>query len=181
MRIHLFGASGSGVTTLGKHLSQQLGYPYFDNDEFFWEPAEPPFTIRRDPQLRNQMLKDSIAGLDDFIVGGSMVSWGDEWLSAFDLVVFLYIPPDIRLGRLKLREHERYGDVICTDPERHQRYLEFLAWAASYDDPESTRRSIGVHNDWMSKLSCKLMRIEGDITVKERARLVSEAMRNQSC
>jgi len=181
MRIHIFGASGSGVTTLGKQLSQQLRYPYFDNDEFFWEPSDPPFTIRRDPQLRIQMLRDNIDDLDDYIVGGSMVSWGHEWLSAFDLAVFLYIPPDIRLERLKAREHGRYGDIIYIDPERHRQYLEFLAWAESYDDPASTRRSIGVHNKWMLGLTCKVIRIEGDISVEERVRLVSDVVQTQSC
>jgi len=178
MRIHLFGASGSGVTTLGKHLSQLLRYPYFDNDEFFWEESNPPFTIRRHPQLRNQMLKNGIAGLDNFIVGGSMVSWGDEWLSAFDLAVFLYLPPDIRLDRLKEREHARYGDVIYTNPQRHQQYLDFIAWAASYDDVTSTRRSITVHLNWMAKLQCKVLRIDGDTSVTERAKLVLNAVDN---
>ncbi|WP_448702501.1 AAA family ATPase [Mucilaginibacter sp. AW1-3] len=178
MRIHIFGASGSGVTTLGRHLSQQLQYPYFDNDEFFWEKSDPPFTIRRDPELRNQMLRNGIAGLDNYVVGGSMVSWGDEWLSAFDLAVFLLVPPNIRLDRLKKREYERYGDVIYNDPERYQQYLDFLNWAASYDDPESQRRSIGVHNQWMKGLTCKVIRIEGDTSVDERTMLILKAVDN---
>jgi shikimate kinase len=34
MRIHIFGV-GSGVTTLGKALSQELSIEYFDSDDFF--------------------------------------------------------------------------------------------------------------------------------------------------
>jgi len=178
MRIHLFGASGSGVTTLGIYLSQKLGYPYFDNDIYFWEKSDPPFTIKRDPQLRNQLLRNYLAGNENFIVGGSMVSWGDEWLSAFDLAVFLYLPPLIRLDRLKKREYERYGEVIYTNPDRNRQYAEFIDWAATYDDPTSTRRSINVHLSWMDKLQCPVIRIEGDTSVEERSELILNAVNN---
>jgi len=179
MRIHIFGASGSGVTTLGMHLSQQLRFPYFDNDEFFWEKSDPPFTIKREPQLRNQLLIDNLTATNgDYIVGGSMVSWGDEWLEAFDIAVFLYVPPQVRLGRLKKREYERYGDVIYNDPQRHQQYLDFIDWAASYDDLTSTRRSLSVHLHWMTKLKCELIRIDGVTSVGYRAKLVLAAVDN---
>jgi len=179
MRIHIFGASGSGVTTLGRHLSQQLQYPYFDNDDFFWEKSDPPFTVRRAPELRNKLLSGNLIKTGgNYIVGGSMVSWGDEWLEAFDLAVFLYVPPQVRLDRLKKREYERYGDVIYHDPKRHQQFLGFIDWAASYDDPTSTRRSIGVHLDWMTKLKCELIRIDGVTSVEYRAKLVLAAVDN---
>lgn len=179
MRIHLFGASGSGVTTLGLHLSQQLQYPYFDSDDFFWVNSDPPFTIRRAPELRDQLLTDNLAATNgNYIVGGSMVGWGDEWLNAFDLAVFLYLPPNVRLDRLKKREYERYGDVIFTNPERHRQYLDFIDWAASYDDPASTQRSLGVHLNWMTKLKCELIRIDGVTSVEYRAKLVLAAVDN---
>ena len=38
-RIHVFGASGSGTTTLGKRLSQYLNYSFFDSDNYFWLPT----------------------------------------------------------------------------------------------------------------------------------------------
>jgi adenylate kinase family enzyme len=179
MRIHIFGASGSGVTTLGRHLSQQLQYPYFDNDEFFWEKSDPPFTIKRPSHLRNDLLIDKLTKSNvNYIVGGSMVSWGDEWLEAFDIAVFLYVPPQVRLDRLKKREYERYGDVIYNDSKRHQQYLDFIDWAASYDDPTSIRRSIGVHLNWMTKLKCELIRIDGVTSVEYRAKLVLAAVDN---
>jgi len=116
MKIHIMGASCAGSTTLGNALSVQTGFPYFDTDFYFWELSEQPFTIKRDRDDRIQMLHDAVALQPDHIVGGSLVSWGDEWLSAFDLVVFLYVPPQIRIQRLKDREFERYGDVFTPIP-----------------------------------------------------------------
>ena len=89
MKVHIFGASGSGVSTLGNALADQTNLPYFDTDYFFWEPSDPPFTVKRNPTERNNQLRSELQKHSSWIVGGSLVSWGDEWISAFDVAVFL--------------------------------------------------------------------------------------------
>jgi adenylate kinase family enzyme len=37
VRVHIFGASGSGTTTLGRTLAERLGVRFFDGDDYFWE------------------------------------------------------------------------------------------------------------------------------------------------
>lgn len=56
MKIHFTGGSGSGVSTLGKALSQAIGIPCFDGDDFYWEQTEIPFTIKADALKRNEAL-----------------------------------------------------------------------------------------------------------------------------
>lgn len=64
MKIHIFGASGSGVTTLGKALAKKLNLTYFDSDEYFWIHTDPPFTTKRNPKERNDLIKMALAGSD---------------------------------------------------------------------------------------------------------------------
>jgi len=168
MKIHLFGASGSGVTTTGTALATATGFPYFDADAYFWLPSEPPFRHRRPADERNRLILDELSRHPDWIFGGSATSWGYFWQDAFDLAVFLWIPPDLRLERLRRRELERYGDVIHRDPDRKAQYDEFLAWAARYDDPAFTRRSRATHEGWMTTLTCPVLRLEGDLCVATR-------------
>ena len=118
MKIHLFGASASGVTTLGHALAKKLNIPYFDSDQYFWLPTAPSFTSKRNPEERNQLIKKALTDIDHWIFGGSSVSWGNNVFPEFDLIVFLWIPPDVRLKRLKKREFERYGSAIYNDPDR---------------------------------------------------------------
>lgn len=33
--IHIFGASGSGTTTLGKRIADELGFKLMDTDDYF--------------------------------------------------------------------------------------------------------------------------------------------------
>lgn len=41
-RIHLMGASGSGVTTIGRALAGRLALPHHDTDDYFWLPTVRP-------------------------------------------------------------------------------------------------------------------------------------------
>jgi cytidylate kinase len=41
MKLHILGASGSGVSTLGRELATRLNVPYFDADDFYWEKSYP--------------------------------------------------------------------------------------------------------------------------------------------
>ena len=165
------GASCAGSTTLGKALADELGCVYFDTDEYFWMPSAIPYTIKRDTAERNAMLKNDFLKEESVIVSGSLASWGEEWLTAFDLVVFLYVPHQIRMHRLHKREVERYGDAIFTDPLRIKLYKDFTNWATGYDDNSTNGRNLGVHLNWLSKLNCTVLKIEGDTTVAERLSL----------
>ena len=168
MKIHLFGASGSGVTTTGTALARATGFPYFDSDAYFWLPSEPPFRHKRPAEERNGLLGADLARHPSWIFGGSAVSWGGGWQDAFDLAVFLWIPPEVRMDRLRRREYERYGEVIFRDPDRKAQYDAFMAWAARYDDPGFARRSRVTHEGWMTTLACPVLRLEGDLSVAER-------------
>lgn len=172
MNVHIMGAACAGSTTLGNALAEKLAIPYFDTDHFFWEQSQVPYTVRRDAVMRNQMLTESVLASPSFIVGGSLVNWGVEWQNMFDLVVFLYVPTEIRLERLVERELDRYGDVIFTDPQRNFHFKAFCEWASKYDDQTFTGRNIKTHRDWLDKLSCKVIEIRGNTTVEERLQFV---------
>jgi cytidylate kinase len=55
--IHIYGASGSGTSTLGRFLSEQLGYIFMDTDDYFWLPTNPKYTKKREKTDRLQMIK----------------------------------------------------------------------------------------------------------------------------
>jgi hypothetical protein len=44
------GASGAGVTSLGRALADALAFPHHDADDYFWQPTIPPCQKQRDCQ-----------------------------------------------------------------------------------------------------------------------------------
>lgn len=173
MRIHIFGASGSGVTTLGKLLSKKLNIEYFDSDDFFWLTSPVPFTHKRDPEIRNVIISEKLSATDQWIFGGSIIHWGVDIFPVFDLVIFLYLPPQIRLERLRKREHERYGDKIIMNPERKIKFEEFMNWAKDYDyDTGIANRTLNAHREWLSTLQSPVLELSGNYSLEQKIEMI---------
>jgi adenylate kinase family enzyme len=166
-RIHILGASGSGTTTLGRALAERLHFPHFDTDDYFWLPTDPPYTQRRERTERAQLLLNAVTAQDAWVVSGSLCGWGDVVIPLFELVVFLSIPQDRRMERLRRREQARFGGRILPGGDMYESSQGFLAWAASYDEGGLDIRSRQRHDQWLSTLSCPILCFEGEYTTEE--------------
>jgi adenylate kinase family enzyme len=162
-RIHIFGAAGSGATTLASALSAKYGHRHFDTDDFYWVPSHPPYQQPRSRSERQTLLARALAEADCWVVSGSLCGWGDAFLSQFELVVFLLVPVEERLARLRAREVIRYGhDAIATGGKLHKVHVEFLDWAQRYDDGGLNMRSRALHESWIQRLPMPVLRLDGN-------------------
>ena len=158
-RIHIFGASGSGTSTIAKAVCGKLGYKHFDTDSYYWYKTEQPFTEARPIEERLQLMSADLESSEKWVLSGSLDGWGDPLLPLFELVVFVYVPQDIRVERLKKREYERYGDEILDGGSRHEATKEFIEWAAGYDSGLLAGRNLPRHEKWLAKLEVEVIRI----------------------
>ncbi|GAB4405686.1 MAG: adenylate kinase [Bacteroidia bacterium] len=182
MRIHILGASGSGGTTQGQALAARLRLPYFDSDDYFWLQTEPPFRQRRDAAARNHLLRADLDQAGQWVLGGSVINWGEGVLPRFDLVVFLYLAPAVRLSRIRAREEARYGDSIYTDPGRAAQFEAFMAWAADYDAQTGiANRTLQAHRDWLAGLRSPVLELIGDLPTAVRVQRIVETLTADSC
>ncbi|SHM46095.1 AAA family ATPase [Gracilibacillus kekensis] len=170
-KIHILGASGSGTSTLGAALSKELPHTYLDTDDYFWINK---FTEQRPVPERRKMLNNDLLNYGNWILSGSVCKWGDNFKPYFDLVVFLWIPEEIRLERLKVREYERYGEEVLYGGSNYNQSKKFLEWASLYDHAGMEVRSKKLHEHWMQDLPCPVLRLEGDYSVEERVNRVLE-------
>lgn len=67
-----------------------------------------------------------MARIHIFGASGSLYGWGDIFIPYFDLAVFLWIPIELRLERLKNREKSRYGDLILPGGSMEEKFLHTL-------------------------------------------------------
>jgi len=87
-RIHIFGASGSGVSTLSAALEERFGYTRLDVDEFFWEPTNPPFTTIREVGVRRRMLTEALDVQRRWVLSGRYADGATSLLRASSLRSF---------------------------------------------------------------------------------------------
>lgn len=162
IRLHITGASGSGTSTLGHALSTHLGITHFDTDDFYWQPSDPPYTVKRTISARLRLLNVAFAAPGSWVLSGSIGHWGAPLIPQFDLVIFLSVPTPVRMERLRRREAERYGSRIEHGGDRHEASTAFLEWAADYETGLSQGRSRDMHEAWLKALPCPVLRLEGD-------------------
>lgn len=175
--IHIFGASGSGTTTLGKKICDELGYYHMDTDNYYWMPTEPRYTQKRPPEERVRLMLQDIQAHENVVISGSLTDWGDILIPHFTLAVRIVIDPAVRIARLTQRERERYGSRIDPDGDRRQQYLEFVEWAKSYDTGGPKIRSKAKHDEWQKLLQCKLLILDGCDSLEEKFTSVSNLLR----
>ncbi|HBZ78338.1 MAG TPA: hypothetical protein DEO39_06515 [Clostridiales bacterium] len=108
--IHIFGASGAGTSTLGKKICDELGYFFMDTDDYFWEPTDPKYTVKRSFEERLRLMKEDIEKHDQIVISGSLVDWGDELIPLFTLAIRLVTDTDVRIERLRKREKAKHDE-----------------------------------------------------------------------
>ncbi|MGR3780870.1 MAG: adenylate kinase [Albimonas sp.] len=160
-RIHLTGASCSGVSTLGEALAARLGLPLLDVDGAYWLPTDPPYTTKRPPADRVRLLAARQAEGAGWILAGSLVGWGEALVEGAELIVFLAAPTPLRLARLDRREAQRHGARIRPGGDMHAAHLAFRDWASRYDEPGFEGRSRAGHERWLAARAAPVLRLDG--------------------
>lgn len=177
--IHIFGATGSGTTTLGKALATKLGYAHFDIDNYLFESDSKQFTKPRRPVVRNTLLLNDLKSTSTWVVSGALCGWGDFVIRYFDLIIFLWVPPAERMRRLEVREEKLGRKVEDPAHPRYRIYKNFMKWAAEYDTADSNNwRSLAQQEVWLAKLTCPLLRIEGDRSVADNIKKITQHLKN---
>lgn len=167
LNLHVFGAAGSGVTSLGRALAQRLDMWFIDTDDVYWAPTNPPYQRKVPPNERVERIQQQIAVHPRWVISGSLCSWGGALISEFDAVIFLTVSTDIRMRRLRTREKECYGKRIEPGGDMHGKHLEFMAWASEYETGVPPLRSLAMHREWISELPCPFYEFENDVALDE--------------
>ncbi|MET4385765.1 adenylate kinase family enzyme [Bradyrhizobium sp. F1.4.3] len=178
-RIHLMGASGSGVTTLGRALAGRLALPHHDSDDYFWLPTAPPYQTTRPASERLRLMREMFLPRLDWVLSGTVTGWGDELIPLFDLVVYVTTPREIRLRRLRAREATHFGaDAVAPGGWRHDETESFVEWASHYEAGDREGRSLAKHEAWLAGLLCPVVRVDGSRPIADLVELLcSEARR----
>lgn len=182
MKVYIFGASGSGTSTLGRELGRR-GFRWLDTDDFFWMPTDPMYTTKRPIPDRIALITSALGEQEDAVLSGSVGSkkepWGAPLLGLFDLAVFIYTPPDVRIQRLRDREYREFGDRIRPGGDMYENHTEFVEWAKKYDtatEEYSIRSRVTDEAVIRDYLKCPVLRLDGTANAAENAELVIKTL-----
>ena len=177
--VHIFGASGSGTSTLGKQLSEVTGYVWMDTDDYYWLPSDPPYTDKRKISERLRLMKEDMEKAENAVISGALEGWGGDLIPYFTLGVRVVTDTDLRLLRLKKREAEHFGARILEGGDMYRNHLAFLEWAKGYDDGDMSTRSRARHDEWQRQLSCKVIVVNGAEDLERNCQVIREALQER--
>lgn len=160
--MHVLGAPGAGATTLGKALAERQGFSHFDADDYYWFTGDAlPYRRKRNPDHRRQLLQNDLEKSGKWVLSGAVCGWGDVFIPAFDAVIYLWLPVETRLARIREREALRYGaERLAPGGDLNEVFEKFLNWAAAYDEETGNLRSRAGELHWLEKLACPVLKIE---------------------
>lgn len=168
MRVLISGGPGAGCTSTAKLIGAELGLPVFDSDAFLHKPTDPPFQEQYAPDERRQLIAAALDANSDWILSGSIATWGVD-LPTIHFGVFLDPPKDERLGRLDLRERERFGSRIDLGGDLHTENKDFMEWASGYEDRSGTGRNKGADRAFLLRQCEYFVEISNSLSLDEIA------------
>jgi kanamycin kinase/aminoglycoside 3'-phosphotransferase-3 len=136
-------------------------------DYYFYE-TDVPYTALRPHKERNEMLLSDMEKYGSFVVSGDISGWGDEFLTMFDLVVFLTAPKEIRMKRIENREYARWGDRVCEGGDMYESQQKFRKFAAT--------RDVSLLEQAVSLYLCPILRVDGTKPLTELAHDIEQAL-----
>ena len=162
VRLYIFGAAGSGTSTLGQAIAASTGWLHLDADDFYWKPTPQPYTEKHPPAARVAAMQARMQGHANWVIsGGSLYDWGAPLLPQLSHAVFLRLDDALRMARLHARETTRFGDALVNDPVRHQVSQAFFAWAAAYEaGGDDGARSLQRHQRFLQELHCPVLQLD---------------------
>ena len=166
-RIGITGASGCGVTTLGAALAARLGAVHIDTDDYYWIATDPPYQEKRDVAERLAGIAAAQARTGRWVISGTLDRWAEPAVREAELIVFLEVPTEVRLERLRRRERGRFGDALLPGGAMYETHREFMAWTAHYEDGTQPGRSRPKHERWLAGLGKPVLRLDGTRPTEE--------------
>lgn len=176
--IIVFGATGSGKTTLGKELAKHLSLQHFDLDDYYWcrDKDVIPFTIFNPRKEIIERLMGDIARYPYFVMSGTMGSIRGLFNPLFKLAVFVTVPTTIRMERLHRREFSMFGERILAGGDMYGQNIKFLDEAEQYDTGEPPQVCLKQHKQWAAELACPVLNVDGTKDIAENVEWIAQQL-----
>lgn len=167
-RINIIGASGVGKTTLGRALAARLAVPFFDADDYFHVPTDPPYREQRTPEERRSLLERDLGPLDSWVLAGGAGTWTPAPALRYTLHVFLWLPAELRIARIRERERALYRDRILPGGDMAADHQEFMDWTHGYDASTSEGTNTLAHHEALfQRADCPVLRLTEPMSTED--------------
>jgi len=156
--ICICGLNGSGKTTLGAALAERLGYKHMDVEDYYFTRADNPYVSARTRDEVEVLLLEDIKQNPCFVFSAVNGNMNSEINSCYDIVVYLEVPLELRMKRIRQRAFDKFGDRVLPDGDMYEQEEKFFEFAE--------KRSPEKIEEWLQTLTCRVVRLDGTKAVE---------------
>ena len=165
-KIIICGGNGAGKSTLGKALADKLNYKFIDIEDYYFPKSESdyPYDSARAREEVSALLLEDMKKYSNFILASVKGDYGEEVISLFAYAVWINVPKDIRLKRVRERSFQKFGDRILPDGDLYEKEKKFL-------DMVQNRSEQDVEN-WLESTRIPVIQVDGTNTVSQNIEII---------
>ncbi len=168
--ICICGLNGSGKTTLGAALARELNYKHMDVENYYFTSSDNPYASARTREEVEVLLLEDIRQNPSFVFSAVNGNMNHDINSRYDLVVYLEVPQEIRMKRIRQRAVDKFGDRVLPGGDMYEQEEKFFEFAE--------KRSPDKIEAWLDTLKCRIIRLDGTKAVYDNVNTLIERINN---
>ncbi|MBQ4141019.1 MAG: AAA family ATPase [Clostridia bacterium] len=162
--ICICGLNGSGKTTLGAALAEKLGYKHMDVEDYYFTRTDNPYASARTRDEVEVLLLEDIKQNPCFVFSAVNGNMNSEINSCYDLVVYLEVPQEIRMKRIRQRAFDKFGDRVLPGGDMYEQEERFFEFAE--------KRSPEKIEEWLQTLTCRVVKLDGSKPIEDNIKVL---------
>lgn len=161
MGIIVCGLNGAGKSTLGRALAERLGYVFIDNEELFFPKTDVSyvFSAPRSKEEAIRLLEEQLTENDRFVFAAVKGDYGETLISALKYAVYVEVPKEIRMRRVRERSFAKFGERILPGGDLYERESAWFSLTDSRPEDYVTK--------WLKDIGCPVIRVDGTLPIEE--------------
>ena len=160
------GLNGSGKTTFGAALAKKLNFKHMDIENYYFTQTDNPYASARSREEVEVLLLEDVRNNPCFVFSAVNGNMNHEINSCYDLVVYLEVPQEIRMKRIRLRAFDKFGDRVLPGGDMYEQEEKFFEFAQ--------KRTPAKIECWLQTLTCRVVRLDGSKPVKDNIKALIE-------
>ena len=141
-----------------------------DIEDYYFEDAEIPYSKSRSRKEVMLLMEQDVIKYPNFIISAVNADLGEKINSLYECVIYIQVPLDIRLNRVKQRAFDKFGDRVLVGGDMYEQEQGFFDFVVN--------KTMGKTDEWLKCLSCPIIYIDGTNPIDETIRLLLKQFEN---
>lgn len=173
MKIVVCGLNGVGKSTLGRVLADRLHFHFIDIEDLYF-PKVSDWYLYDSPRSRNEvesLYTEQMEIYPNVVFSAVKGDYGENIDLQFDYAVYIDVPKDIRMQRVRERSFTKFAERILPGGDLYDKEENFFKKVSSRDG--------SFVEDWLNSLKCSIIRVDGTKNIEENTDYIINEIQNK--